>query len=66
MRSGMAVPDHWHGVVAFSASRAGKDVYGEKPLAQNFAEGRAIVEAVARYKRIWQSGSWQRSTKQFH
>jgi predicted dehydrogenase len=62
----MAVPDHWHGVVAFSALRAGKDVYGEKPLAHNFAEGRDIVEAVARYKRIWQSGSWQRSKPQFH
>jgi predicted dehydrogenase len=61
----MACPDHWHGIVAFSALRAGKDVYGEKPLAHNFAEGLAIAEAQARYKRIWQTGSWQRSKENF-
>lgn len=62
----MATPDHWHGIVALSALRAGKDVYGEKPLAHNFSEGRALVDAVRRYKRIWQTGSWQRSKPQFH
>ena len=61
----MACPDHWHGVIAFSALRAGKDVYGEKPLAHNFHEGRAIADAVERYHRIWQTGSWQRSKEQF-
>jgi predicted dehydrogenase len=62
----MATPDHWHGVVAVSALRAGKDVYGEKPLAHNFHEGLAIVDSVKKYKRIWQTGSWQRSRPQFH
>ncbi len=62
----MATPDHWHGIVATAALRAGKDVYGEKPLAHNFHEGLMIVEAVLRYKRIWQTGSWQRSKPQFH
>src|SRR5574340_610305 len=61
----IALPDHWHGIAAVSAARAGKDVYGEKPLAHNFAEGRAIVEAVQRYKRVWQTGSWQRSRENF-
>ena len=61
----MACPDHWHGIVAFSALRAGKDVYGEKPLAHNFAEGRAIAEATLKYQRIWQTGSWQRSQEHF-
>lgn len=62
----IAVPDHWHGIVAFSAARAGKDIYCEKPLAHNFAEGRAMVQAAAKYNRIWQTGSWQRSTANFH
>lgn len=61
----IAVPDHWHGIVAFSAARAGKDIYCEKPLAHNFAEGRAMVQAAAKYNRIWQTGSWQRSTANF-
>src|SRR5438045_3540624 len=41
----IAVPDHWHGIVAYCAARAGKDIYCEKPLAHNFAEGRAIADA---------------------
>lgn len=61
----IAVPDHWHGVVAVAAARAGKDIYGEKPLAHNWLEGQRIVEAVARYNRIWQTGSWQRSLQPF-
>jgi predicted dehydrogenase len=61
----LSVPDHWHGIVSIQAARAGKDIYGEKPLAQIFGEGRAICEAVARYGRVWQTGSWQRSEAQF-
>lgn len=61
----LAVPDHWHGVLSTAAVAAGKDIYGEKPLAQNFAEGRAICEAVERYQCVWQTGSWQRSRDDF-
>lgn len=61
----IALPDHWHGIVSVMAARAGKDIYGEKPLAHNFAEGRAICEAVKRYGRVWQTGSWQRSRENF-
>jgi predicted dehydrogenase len=61
----VAVPDHWHGIVAMLALRAGKDVYGEKPLAHNFVEGAAIRDAWRRYGRVWQTGSWQRSQEDF-
>jgi predicted dehydrogenase len=61
----IAVPDHWHGVVALAAARSGKDIYGEKPIAHNFAEAIAIRDAVRRYGRIWQTGSWQRSVSEF-
>jgi predicted dehydrogenase len=61
----IAVPDHWHGITAVCALRAGKDVYGEKPLAHTFQEGLAIAEAAHRYKRVWQTGSWQRSRENF-
>ena len=43
------------------ACQAGKDVYAEKPLTLYVREGRALVEAVRRYKRVLQVGSQQRS-----
>jgi predicted dehydrogenase len=61
----ISVPDHWHAVIAMAGIRSGKDIYGEKPLALTIREGRAIVEAVNRYKCVWQTGSWQRSTDHF-
>ncbi|MHC4083981.1 MAG: Gfo/Idh/MocA family protein [Planctomycetota bacterium] len=61
----ISVPDHWHAIIAIDGVRAGKDIYGEKPLAYTIAEGRALVEAVNRYKCVWQTGSWQRSTAHF-
>ena len=61
----LATPDHWHGIIAVAAAQAGKDIYGEKPLSHNFAEGRAICNAVKQYDRVWQTGSWQRSVASF-
>jgi predicted dehydrogenase len=62
----IAVPDHWHELVATEAARRKKDVYGEKPLAKTIAEQQAIVHAVEKNKIIWQTGSWQRSVPTFH
>ena len=62
----IAVPDHWHELVATEAARHRKDVYGEKPLAKTVAEQQAIVLAVEKNKIIWQTGSWQRSVPTFH
>jgi predicted dehydrogenase len=61
----LAVPDHWHALVATEAARHKKDVYGEKPLAHTIAEQQAIVRAVQKNKIIWQTGSWQRSGATF-
>lgn len=62
----LAVPDHWHELVAVEAARQGKDIYGEKPLARTIAEQQAMVKAVEKHHRIWQTGSWQRSERNFH
>lgn len=62
----IAVPDHWHELIAVEAANQKKDIYGEKPLARTIAEQQAIVKAVQRNKVIWQTGSWQRSEKHFH
>ncbi len=62
----IAVPDHWHEIVATEAARHKKDIYGEKPLAHTIAEQQSIVRAVQTNKIIWQMGSWQRSVPMFH
>lgn len=61
----IATPDHWHALIATAAAKAGLDIYGEKPLGYSIAEGRAIVDAVERYGIVWQTGSWQRSVRNF-
>ncbi len=62
----IAIPDHWHALVATEAARRKLDIYGEKPLAKTIAEQQAIVHAVQTNKIIWQTGSWQRSQPTFH
>jgi predicted dehydrogenase len=62
----IAVPDHWHAILSIAAVRAGLDVYGEKPFTHGLREGRALCNAIARYGRVWQTGSWQRSEDNFH
>jgi len=62
----IAVPDHWHALVAIAAANRKKDIYGEKPLARTVAEQQAIVRAVEKNNIIWQTGSWQRSQPPFH
>lgn len=61
----LALPDNWHALTAVEAAKNGKDIYGEKPLARTIAEQQAIVKAVQKYNRIWQTGSWQRSQDNF-
>ncbi len=62
----IAVPDHWHALVAVEAANHKKDIYGEKPLARTIREQQAIVRAVEQNHVIWQTGSWQRSVAPFH
>ena len=53
--------DHARALLCINSCQAGKDVYAEKPLTLYVAEGRAIVKAAERYKRVFQVGSQQRS-----
>lgn len=61
----IATPDNWHAIMAVQAAQAGKDIYGEKPLALTVQEGRAICNAVKRYERVFQTGSHRRSVERF-
>lgn len=57
-----ATPNHWHALGTIWACQAGKDVYVEKPLSHNIFEGRKLVEAAKKYKRIVQHGTQMRSS----
>lgn len=61
----ISTPDHWHAVQAIEASNAGKHVYCEKPLAHSVEEGRAMVDAARKNKIVFQTGSMQRSWRNF-
>jgi predicted dehydrogenase len=62
----LALPDHWHALIAIAVANKGIDIYGEKPLARSIVEGRAIVDAAHKNNIVWQMGSWQRSAAKFH
>ena len=57
----IATPNHWHALAAIWAVQAGKDVYVEKPVSHNVFEGRQLVEAARKYKKIVQTGTQSRS-----
>ena len=57
----VATGDRWHAVMSVLASRAGKDVYCEKPFSLTIGEGRALVEEMKRNKTVWQCGTQRRS-----
>ena len=61
----MAPPDHWHAPIAIRAAESGKDIYCEKPMSLTIRDARAMVNAVRRYSRVFQTGSQQRSDKEF-
>jgi predicted dehydrogenase len=61
----IATPDHWHAAQTIMACAAGKDVYVEKPISVAVAEGRAMVAAAHRYRRVVQVGTQQRSGRHF-
>ena len=61
----IATPDHWHAIPAIQAVMAGKDVYVEKPVGHNIAEGQAMIRAARKCNKIMAVGTQQRSSKNF-
>jgi predicted dehydrogenase len=61
----ISTPDHWHAIATIEACRAGKDVYCEKPLTQTIAEAQAMVKTIRQLGRVFQTGSMQRSSREF-
>ena len=61
----IATPDHWHALPAIHAVMAGKDVYCEKPVGHNIAEGQAMIRAARKYDKVMAVGTQQRSSENF-
>ena len=58
----VATPEQWHGLATVRACQAGKDVYVEKCICRKVEEGRKMVQAAQKYKRIVQAGTQSRAT----
>lgn len=54
-------PDHWHALHMIAAVEAGADVYVQKPISVDIAEGESMVAAARKHKRIVQVGTQRKS-----
>jgi predicted dehydrogenase len=58
----IGTPDHWHALPMIAAVEAGADVYVQKPISVDVAEGKAMVDAARKHNRVVQVGTQRRST----
>src|ERR1043165_1382694 len=58
----IATPDHWHALPMIAAVEAGADVFVQKPISVDIAEGKAMVAAARRTRKVVQVGTQRRST----
>jgi predicted dehydrogenase len=56
----IATPPHWHALISIAAAQAGKDVLCEKPMTKFIREGQAVADAIRRYGRVFQIGTYGR------
>jgi predicted dehydrogenase len=58
----IATPDHWHALTMIAAAEAGADIYVQKPISVDIAEGQAMLAAARKHNRVVQVGTQRRST----
>ncbi len=58
----IATPDHWHALPMIEAAKAGADIYVQKPISVDIAEGQAMLAAARKHNRVVQVGTQRRST----
>jgi predicted dehydrogenase len=58
----IGTPDHWHALQTIAAIEAGADVYCQKPISVDIAEGEAMLAAARKHNKTVQIGTQRRST----
>jgi predicted dehydrogenase len=58
----IGTPDHWHALPMIAACEAGADIYVQKPISVDVAEGATMLAAARKHKRVVQVGTQRRST----
>ncbi len=57
--------DHWHALGIIRASKAGKDIYAEKPCSMTIRETQELSDAVKLHGRVFQAGTQRRNVDNF-
>jgi predicted dehydrogenase len=57
--------DRWHALGIILASKAGKDIYAEKPCSMTIHETQELSDAVKLHKRVFQAGTQRRNVANF-
>jgi len=57
--------DRWHALGTILASKAGKDIYCEKPCSMTVRESQELADTVNRYGRVFQAGTQRRNVDNF-
>src|SRR6185369_13341190 len=52
----IGTPDHWHALTMIAACQAGADIYCQKPISVDIQEGKAMLAAARKHKRVVQIG----------
>jgi len=58
----IGTPDHWHALTMIAAAEVGADIYCQKPISVDVAEGKAMLDAARKHNRVVQIGTQRRST----
>ena len=61
----IATGDRWHTMASIITSKAGKDIYCEKPCSMTIAESRALADTIDRYGTVYQAGTQRRNIGNF-
>lgn len=62
----IATPPHWHAIMAIEAAKEGKDIWCEKPMTRTIGEGKAVVEAITQYQKMFRLNTWFRFEDNFY